>query len=158
MLLFVLLCFFGLAVSAENVLQIVKLSPEEQMEQISSFAKLKFRNDTMFIYDHSGQIVSQNALANVRVMLFSEGENSESGINEVQEDTFLKVFPNPATYQISVENYEPVQSLRVYSLNGQAIMTENMINGTTATIDVSPLAEGSYILLVNQTAVKFIKK
>lgn len=158
-ILIVLLCFFGLGVFAENTLEIVKLSQSEQSELISSFTKFKFRNDSIFVYDYTDRLVSKNALAQVRVLLFSEGENHETGIDEVQSDgAVLKVFPNPAIYQIRVENYEPVQSISVYALNGQSLAVETAVNENQATVNVSSLTEGSYILLVNQTAVKFIKK
>ena len=158
-ILYVLLCCFGLSVSAENTLEIVKLSPQEQTEYISSFAKFKFKADSIFVYDFSNQLVSQNALANVHVLLFTDDQDITSDIDNVQEGKpVLKVFPNPATYQIKVENYEPIQAMRIYSSNGQIMMTASAQNETTATIDLSSLAEGSYLLLVNQTIVKFIKK
>ena len=157
------ICFLVLAdiCPARNVLTVRKLSSKEQLEYLAQFAKIKFRNDSMFIFNTANEIISQNALVNVQVMIFNEDEEEPvpSSIDDVTTDALrLSVFPNPATYSIRVENYEALQNISVYSLTGEPVVVESTIDDTRATVNVSSLEAGTYIMLINQTAVKFIKQ
>ncbi len=157
------ICFLFLAeiCPARNVLTVRKLSSKEQLEYLAQFAKIKFRNDSMFIFNTANEVISQNALENVQVLVFNEDEEEPvpSSIDDISTDAFrLSVFPNPATYSIRVENYESLKNIAVYSLTGEQVAVESVIDDIRATINVSALETGTYILLINQTAVKFIKQ
>ena len=66
----------------------------------------------------------------------------------------LKVFPNPATDKIKVLFSEPIQSIKLYSINGVFIKKE-LVNGY---IDVSDLPIGVYFITVNQYHIKFLRQ
>ena len=70
------------------------------------------------------------------------------------QNVLLKVFPNPATDKIKVLFSEPIQSIKLYSINGSFIKKE-LVNGY---IDVSDLAMGLYFISVNQYHIKFLKQ
>ena len=66
----------------------------------------------------------------------------------------LKVFPNPATDKIKVLFSEPIQSIKLYSINGVFIKKE-LVDGY---IDVSDLPIGVYFITVNQYHIKFLRQ
>lgn len=73
-----------------------------------------------------------------------------TGINEVQKQYGLKVFPNPATDKINVSFELAVSSNASYlirDLSGRQIMSE-AIRSSNQSIDVSNLSQGMYILEV----------
>jgi len=79
--------------------------------------------------------------------------------NVQQITTPVKVYPNPATDNITVENLNGGE-LTILSINGQTILDQVITNNKT-TIDVSGIASGIYILKTvsndNTTTTKFVK-
>jgi len=143
------------------ILKIYKLSPSEQIEWLSQYTKITFRSDSIFIYDSNRELISQKPLSEVRVLVFDDIEDDKpipTDIERNDAELTLKCYPNPATHSIRVSNYEPIQSIRVYSISGQPMPVGISIDGSTAQINVSSLMTGQYIILVNQTAVKLIKE
>lgn len=70
----------------------------------------------------------------------------------------LKVYPNPATDVVNVEAGEDITSIAVFNLAGAQLNAQVDINGNAATVNVSDLAAGSYIIKVNKQAAQLIKK
>lgn len=70
----------------------------------------------------------------------------------------LKVYPNPATDIVNVEAAEEITSIAVFNLAGAQLNAQADINGNAATVNVSDLAAGSYIIKVNKQAAQLIKK
>ena len=106
-------------------------------------------------------MISQKPLSEVRVLVFDDIEDDKptpTNIERNDSELTLKCYPNPATHSVRVSNYEPIQSIRVYSISGQPMPVGIAINGSTAQINVSSLMTGQYIILVNQNAVKLIKQ
>lgn len=68
------------------------------------------------------------------------------------------IYPNPVTDFITISNdgQEAIQSVKILGLTGSVV--ENLTLNTSFTFDVSHLAKGMYILLLNESAaVKFVK-
>ena len=143
------------------ILKIYQLSPSEQIEWLSQYTKIIFRNDSIFIYDSDEELISRKPLSEVRVLVFEDTGDDKPTPTDIERndsELTLKCYPNPATHSVRVSNYEPIQSIRVYSISGQPMPVGIAINGSTAQINVSSLMTGQYIILVNQTAVKLIKQ
>lgn len=81
------------------------------------------------------------------------------GVNDIVAGAAaLKVYPNPATDVVNVEAAEEITSIAVYNLAGAQLNAQADINGNAATVNVSDLAAGSYIIKVNKQAAQLIKK
>lgn len=89
-------------------------------------------------------------------------DKNYSGVEDIttgQDNTSLRVFPNPATSTISIEAPATITEIRVYSLSGHMMPIDNCeINGSTATADVSSLPAGVYILTAGNATTKLIKR
>ena len=69
----------------------------------------------------------------------------------------LSVFPTSASSTLEVSGCRAGSKISVTSLTGQVVMGATATDGT-ATIDVSRLSTGCYILTVDGRSVKFIKR
>lgn len=69
----------------------------------------------------------------------------------------LSVFPTAASSTLDVSGCRAGSKILVTSLTGQVVMTAKAADGN-ATIDVSRLSAGCYILTVGNSSVKFIKR
>jgi len=81
------------------------------------------------------------------------------GINEMELDNVVSVFPNPAKDQVTVQLELPVRDLtvRIYNMMGQ-IVYQNELTNTKTSIDISAFAKGVYTLEVANTHVKGFRK
>lgn len=85
---------------------------------------------------------------------------SSSGVEEVVagREINVSVYPNPATDIVTVKAGEEISQLAVYSLTGAQMGVDAEVNGGEATLNVSPLQNGAYVIRVNGKSVKLIKK
>lgn len=67
----------------------------------------------------------------------------------------IRLFPNPATEQVSVASKDEVREIRIFSADGTLIKS---IHGETNTIDVGDLAHGIYFILIMVGNQLFYKK
>jgi hypothetical protein len=88
--------------------------------------------------------------------------NIALGINQIENNHFIVLFPNPATNQISIniEAKRVGSNYYIYDVQGRIILSGKLINENTI-IDLNSLTKGSYILGLNanlDTTFKFIKE
>lgn len=69
----------------------------------------------------------------------------------------VTLFPNPVTSELCLQGLRENAQARVLSLDG-ALLIEATLTPNNGRIDVSALAAGVYLLQVNETTVKFLKK
>jgi len=74
------------------------------------------------------------------------------GIEEhlIEEDG-LSIYPNPSNGQVFVESNEGIQSIQLFSMNGQLIRNQTLNNLKNFSLDLSSLNEGLYFMRL-QTA------
>jgi pectin methylesterase-like acyl-CoA thioesterase len=77
----------------------------------------------------------------------------------------ISIYPNPATNAISITHTRAVNGamLEIVSMDGKRVAMQKMsVNAIQTTVDVSTLAPGNYMLLINngvdRTALKFVKQ
>ena len=96
--------------------------------------------------------------------VYEDGESSHAGpvtvevtvsINENNEVAFV-VYPNPAENYVVIETIKEAE-VRIYSINGQMVSSQNISEGVN-TIDISSLNAGMYFMNVNDSMVKIVKK
>ena len=82
------------------------------------------------------------------------------GIVETYNYPSLRVYPNPATNQLKIKNYELQEGevVEIYSVVGQKLLSLHSLQSQETTIDVSPLANGMYFLKIGNNTVRFVKE
>lgn len=69
----------------------------------------------------------------------------------------LKLYPNPVTDVLTIENGQAISGVEIYNIAGQKVMVK-AVNAITTTIDMSGLAGGAYLIKVtSDDAVKTVK-
>ena len=108
-------------------------------------------DDVLFsIVKTKGEIVTDVSHVYFRnVPLAVEGVESEK--------IDLSVFPNPVVSQLTLQGLRANTTLKVLSLDG-ATLIDTVVGPNNNSVNVSSLAAGVYLLQVNETTVKFIKK
>ena len=77
-----------------------------------------------------------------------------TGVEETVADVKVSVYPNPTVGSINIVSGEAIKTVKVFAMNGSLVA-----EGNTATLDLSNLAAGVYMVKVNnQKAVRLIKK
>ena len=91
-------------------------------------------------------------VTDVRCLIFGTMDNTPTGIAPTDE-AMLYIYPNPVAETLRIDGAAAGSTLVVYDLQGRTLLqtAENQLN-------VSALAEGTYLLKVNNQVVKFIKK
>ena len=69
----------------------------------------------------------------------------------------VTLYPNPVVNELNLKGLRENAQVRVMGLDG-ALLIEATLTPDNGRVDVSNLAAGIYMLQVNQTTVKFIKK
>ncbi len=84
-------------------------------------------------------------------------ENSVA-TNEVVEAEF-KVYPNPTSDILTVDNFNNAESLFIYDLQGKILYSEKLgSNMTRTSINISRLQTGTYIILVKKAETTSVRR
>ena len=81
-----------------------------------------------------------------------------SAVEKVESSSIdLSVFPNPVASTLTLDGLKDATVVYVRTLEGATVISTTLSPDNT-TLNVSGLAAGVYLLQVNNTTVKFIKK
>lgn len=80
-----------------------------------------------------------------------------TGIEE-STATAVLIYPNPTDGPVTIESEETIQTIQVYDMNGRIILNMNNLNTNKETISLSEQANGIYILKVNNTTYRIVRK
>ena len=141
--------FVGLQLMATNLV-LLKSDGSQQLQDIATIGKWVYVGDDLQLFSHSGEVLAQEPVMSIRKITFEEPSNSTALENITSQD--IVVYPNPTQNVLLINGIE-AQDLRVFDLQGRLLKTEN---GTQ--VNVSNLAEGTYLLQVGTQVVRFIKK
>ena len=153
-ILLIPLLFVGIAAIAETSLIVQPLSGNEQAQALSTIGYVKVTSDSLFIYSHSDMLLGKNAIKDIRHIRYGEPNNQE-GIDDVNVTT-CRVYPNPTQDMLIIDGTNADKAL-IFDLNGRLLQT-TLLYGEKATINVTALPKGEYILLLNTQTFKFIKQ
>ena len=87
----------------------------------------------------------------------SETTTEGSGIESVTAGE-LRLYPNPATDHINVESVNGLGRVSIADLNGRIVFSTDFGSAASATIEVSYLSTGLYIITTDDTNAYFIKR
>ena len=154
--LFLLLCTLWTLspLSAETALIIQPLNGEEQANALAQIGYVKVTPDSLFVFSHGDFLLSKAAIKDIRHIRYGEPDEQQ-GIEDVQSTTTCRVYPNPTQDRLVIENAEG-EKVYIFDINGRLLQTANLQDGN-ATLNISPLPQGEYLLLLNTQTVKFIK-
>lgn len=112
-------------------------------------------NLVVYVRDYAGKFV-YNALG------LKVGESSAVGIQEVKNTNDCRMYPNPATNNITIENLDgKAETIAIYNLMGSCVLQEQLQNNSN-TIDISSMPTGVYMVrlsgVAGTTQHKLIKK
>ena len=71
--------------------------------------------------------------------------------------TNLNIFPNPTSDHLQIESSFPLENIRLYDMSGRKVVETNTAN-PMATLDISSLKSGVYMLNVGSFNAKIIKQ
>ena len=139
---------------AETALIIQPLNGDEQANALAQIGYVKVTPDSLLVFSYGDFLLSKAAIKDIRHIRY--GDPSEStGIDDVQSAITCRVYPNPTQDRLVIENAEG-EKVYIFDINGRLLQTANLQDGN-ATLNVSPLPQGEYLLLLNTQTVKFIK-
>ncbi len=118
--------------------------------EYKSFNLSNFDSDTVYVAIHC---VSED---NFIFMVDDIVINSTMGISH-QEAFNVKVFPNPVSSVVYIENDERIRNLRILDLSGNLLVNQRL-NSKSASIDISHLVFGIYVVkVITEKGVAVIK-
>lgn len=135
-------------------LVVCPLTGEEMSRELASIGKLVYRADSLYIYDCLGIELYKEQLVKVRAVRY--GDEVSSSVSEVRTDGPVRVYPNPTTAMLIVERVQG-DEVCLYNYSGQRMKSVHPTEGK-ATMDMSDVPAGTYILLCGGESFKVIKE
>lgn len=152
-LLLSLLC--SLPLLAEH-LAIHPLTGNAMQTALVSVGKVVYRGDSLCVFDHAGYVVYHEALAKIRRVDYSDDQQPTDLSPAENAKAQVVAYPNPTQGQLMVQHAEG-DFVRIYALQGELLLTAPLYEGS-ATIDVSHLPAGTYLLLAQNGVFQCIKQ
>ena len=103
-------------------------------------------------------IMNNDGSTIVGVKEVSFTDNKPVGVEVLKSEDFdVTIFPNPVVSVLKLTGLRENATAKIYSLGG-ALVVEKVLSAENTDIDVAHLPAGMYVLTVNKTSVKFVKK
>jgi GEVED domain/Secretion system C-terminal sorting domain len=80
---------------------------------------------------------------------------ASSGLNNLEGETMVELYPNPSTGMIYISTKETIESIEVYSTTGELI---EIIESNFSSIDLSSSTEGIYFVTINTSGNSVTKR
>lgn len=116
-------------------------------------------NPSNYKYRITAVYASTNA--RIRKTANTTAANVIAGTSGIGDATgyVLSAYPVPATTEVTVTSPEAIRDIRLFSTSGAEVVRVAGEEGYTQSVDISTLASGVYMLVVNeQTPIRIIKK
>lgn len=116
-------------------------------------------NPSGFKYRITAVYASTNA--RIRKTASTNAENFNGGTTGIGDATgySLSAYPVPATTAVTVTSPEAIESVRIFSTAGAEVARVAGEKDYTQSVDVSTLASGVYMIVINeQTPIRIVKK
>ena len=147
------------ALFAELAMRIEYINSEEYQATISSIARWEIdgANEKFRLVALDGTLLAERNLYDDirRIVIFDDNE----GNTVKTEDNLLSisVFPNPTQEMLYVDGINAGETIRIFSLDGQMLLSSTAGNDTLS-LSVASLTNGVYLLQIGTEIVKFIKQ
>lgn len=86
--------------------------------------------------------------------------NADAGVSEVSLTAQVKIYPNPATDILYIANDASFSDadLFILDMSGRTLLEKKSVSGTTASIDLSSFANGTYFIKIVQSGKSSTRK
>ncbi|WP_262151781.1 T9SS type A sorting domain-containing protein [Chryseobacterium foetidum] len=121
-----------------------------------------------YLYTTGSGVYSINATTGATSLLVSGGYqylkalDLTLSVSEVKKEIKAKIYPNPTSGIVNVSTENEIESIIIYSLNGQILKTEKINREKKVSVDISGIPSGTYLLKVKtnngEKTLKIIKK
>ena len=147
------------ALFADFSMRIEYLNGEEYKTTISSIARWEIdgANEKFRLIALDGTLLAERNLYDDirRIVIFDDNESG--AVNTENNLLSIKVFPNPTQEMLYVDGINAGETIRIFSLDGQMLLSSTAGNGTIS-LSVESLSNGVYLLQIGTEIVKFIKQ
>ena len=138
----------------------------ETASTLYSFPGLLSAGATVYAWDYFSTgvglptVATSITLTGSPIVLKAEFLSSVTGLEEEDSKSFVRLFPNPAKDQLTVEkiNIGGSLSMDVLDVSGRVVYTANFQNQIQQTLDVSNLSEGLYHLKFTSGQQTWVEK
>ena len=137
-------------------LTIHPLAGNAMQTALVSVGKVVYWHDSLYVFDCAGYAVYHEALAKIRRVDYSSDQLPTDISSAENTKVQVVAYPNPTQGQLMVQHAEG-DLVRIYALQGELLLTAPLYEGS-ATIDVSHLPAGTYLLLAQNGVFQFIKQ
>ncbi len=147
------------ALFADFSMRIEYLNGEEYKTTISSIARWEIdgTNEKFRLVALDGTLLAERNLYDDirRIVIFDDNEGNT--VNTEDNLLSISVFPNPTQEMLYVDGINVGETIRIFSLDGQMLLSSTAGNGTIS-LSVESLSNGVYLLQIGTEIVKFIKQ
>ncbi|MDR3705823.1 MAG: T9SS type A sorting domain-containing protein [Paludibacteraceae bacterium] len=121
---------------------------------LSSVRKITFTGTTMSVVK-TDATETDFTINSVQKLLFSS--SSTSAIKEAS-NTALKAYPNPAKGIFNIDGISKIDNISLYNLAGNELIVSYSLVNNGVQINTANLAQGLYLLRINNQTIKFQKQ
>lgn len=114
-----------------------------------------------FDYNEQNKQISNSSLyydANVGHWIFGSKTKAAKIATSQKSETVnaetLKVFPNPASGWVNIENSNKISQIELFNSLGKKVLAKNNIDETSVHLDVAHLSTGVYFLIIKDSSGK----
>ena len=147
------------ALFAELAMRIEYINSEEYQATISSIARWEIdgANEKFRLVALDGTVLAERNLYDDirRIVIFDDNEGNT--VNTEDNLLSISVFPNPTQEMLYVDGINAGETIRIFSLDGQMLLSSTAGNDTLS-LSVASLTNGVYLLQIGTEIVKFIKQ
>ena len=147
------------ALFADLAMRIEYINSEEYQATISSIARWEIdgANEKFRLVALDGTVLAERNLYDDvrRIVIFDNNEGST--VNTEDNLLSISVFPNPTQEMLYVDGINAGETIRIFSLDGQMLLSATS-NNDTLSFSVASLTNGVYFLQIGIEIVKFIKQ
>jgi hypothetical protein len=139
---------------AQTGIRVFYYSGTTQVFDVATTGKLYFASDNLYIKVDGTTAPTTIPVNIIRKITFVE---NTLAVTTVTDDKKVVLSPNPATDFFKItSDYKDNLIVKIYSLTGQLV--HQGVYQNAQNIDVSALSTGFYVVQVNNSTLKFVKK
>jgi Secretion system C-terminal sorting domain len=144
----------SLSFSQTTGIRVFYYSGTTQVFDIATTGKLYFASDNLYVKVDGTTTPTTIPVNIIRKITFVENTTAVTSVADAQK---ILLSPNPSTDFFKItSDYTEGLKVKIYSLTGQLVHQGAYMNDQN--IDVSNLSTGLYLVQVNNSTLKFIKK
>lgn len=139
---------------SQTAIKVIYYTGTEQIFTMEDSGKLYFSGDDLMIAASSGATATSIPTTIIQKIVFTNA----LATSEMNVDKKLVLYPNPSSDVIRVSTWDKstVLNVKIYTVNGQLVYETKSKSGED--INISKLVKGIYVVNVNGSTIKLIKK